>query len=242
MTTPTIRIAHGNGHNKDELVRWLDNVDADSASAQEAQRLIGNFRKAMPDHRLTVAGPGWDEPKGRAKSTLIMTRNKFPNIGQGTRQVSERIEKYERIAPDRVLVWSMFEHPLASHLGREGIAHFSLHPDAGPALRDGNNIRHPIVREYLESLQSTARWLTAARRDGLLLILTGDLQLPKGGRWNTLPWHPHNVIGGPLGMKERAEGIDWIMVDRLLEFRGPMATHKLYDHTGFSQTVGVDHK
>jgi hypothetical protein len=228
--TPTLRIGHGNGHNQQSLVRWVRAADADSFSALEAQRLIPDLQR-LRRHRVTVAGDDWTEAKDRAKSTAILTRSKHESLGEFTRKVSERLTPYLKVAPDRVLVVSFYRHPIAEACGKEGVAHFALHPDAGKALRatDGT---HPIVQEYRKALDSTREWMLAARRDGLLLFLTCDGQISKGIKRS---WGPLPQIAEPLNLRSQAVGIDWILSDRAVKPIGGLETQRLYDHTGFVQ-------
>lgn len=228
--TPTLRIGHGNGHNKQSLVSWVRAAEADSFSALEAQRLVPDLMR-LRKHRVTVAGEDWSEDKKRAKSTVVVTRSKHESLGEFTRKVSERLKPYLRVAPDRVLVVSFYRHPIADACGKEGVAHFALHPDAGPALR-GNDKSHPIVREYREALDSTREWMQAARRDGLLLFLTCDGQISKKIKRD---WGPRPQIAEPLNLRSQAVGIDWILSDRAVKPVGEIETQQLYDHTGFVQ-------
>lgn len=230
---PTLRIGHGNGRNEQSLVAYVQQANADSFSAQEAQRLLGPLRD-LPKHRVIVAGEDWTEQRDRAKSTSIITQSEHANIGQFTRKVSERIPTNLRVAPDRVLVASFFEHPVAEALKLEGIAHFALHPDAGPKQLNGDNPDAPIVREYREALQSAAVWMESAMLDGLAVILTGDLQV--GARHNK-PWGPRALIQRPLGLQARVIKIDWILIDPRLQFVGPLEPKELFDHTGFVATI-----
>ena len=225
---PTIRIGHGNGHNKGSLVEFVKSADCASFSCNEADQLLPELRR-IRSHRVTAPGKDWVDR--RARSTSLVTRSAFPAIGELTRQVSENIPEHEKFAPDRVLVASFYEHPVARALGRDGIAHFALHPDATVKNRRAD---HPLVREYREALVSTRKWMQTAERDGLLPILTGDLQLSLRA---TQDWSPTKLIADPMKLKARAVGIDWILIDRRLDFAGPLHKHKLYDHTGFVATL-----
>lgn len=225
----SLLIGHGNGHNRPELVDYARALHADSFSGQEAHRLIHHLDR-IPGHRVTVAGRDFDDP--RARSTCILTRSEHENLGELTRKVSEAVPGRERIAPDRVLVASFYDHPIADRIGAEGIAHFALHPDA--AMMRHRDPDHPIVREYIQALLSAHVQMEAARADGLALVLTGDLQA--GARFRA-PWGPRELIAGPLNLRCRVVDIDWIMVDRRLQFAGPLQLHRLFDHTGFLATL-----
>jgi hypothetical protein len=230
MTT-TLRIGHGNGHGKKSLVDFVRYADADSFSTLEAQRLLQRLRR-LPKHRVTVAGDDWSEKRQRAKSTAIVTRSKHENLGEFTRRVSERIPSAIRVAPDRVLVVSVYRHPIAKECGKEGVAHFALHPDAGPKALKGTDPDTHIVREYREAFDSTREWMQAARRDGLLLFLTCDGQIPEEVK---RPWGPRPQIAKQLNMEYRAVGIDWILWDRAVAAHGGLEKRQLFDHVGFVQ-------
>ena len=69
------------------------------------------------------------------------------------------------------------------------------------------------MREYRESLDSTRRIMSSLKWDGLLLILTGDLQMRRDQSWGG----PIADLAEPLDLKPRNVGIDWIMVDRKIK-------------------------
>lgn len=226
MTAP-LKIGHGNGHNRATLVDFVAESGADSFGGNETNRLTPELRQ-IPGHRVTVAGADFEDR--RARSTCVVTRSDRENLGELTRKVSEAIPAVEKFAPDRVLVASFYAHPLATRLGFEGVAHFELHPDA-TMMKHGPD--HPIVREYREALRSTRTHMLAARRDGLLLVLTGDLQADARFRG---PWGPRTLITEPLGLRCRIVHIDWIMADRALKFAG-FEVRQLFDHRGFVATL-----
>jgi hypothetical protein len=122
---------------------------------------------------------------------------------------------------------------VATALGKEGVAHFALHPDAGPKQLQGNDPTVPIVREYVEAMNSARNFMLAARRDDLVLILTGDLQLRAD--FKDKPWHPVRSLAAPLGLQAFSTGLDWCLYDAALRRLGPMVQRKLFDHTGFVQ-------
>lgn len=227
MSAPVLVIGHGNGKNKPSLVDFVKDADADSFSALEAHRLVDDL-DAVARHRIVGGEEGWAEERNRANTTVIVTANRNPNLGQLSRLVSERIPGKERIAPDRVLRASFFAHPIAEAVGFEGVAHFALHPDAAVARH--SDPKHPIVREYREALDSTRRWMKAARSDGLLPVLTGDLQV---GTKFKADWGPRSQIAGPLDMNTRVVKIDWLIYPSELALAGRLETRELYDHTGF---------
>lgn len=223
-------VAMGNGHNEQSLVRWIKQAGAHSFGAHEAQELIDDIRKDLPDHRITVAGRGYHEKRNRARSTCVVTDNNLENLGEFTRKVSERWTGNIKLAPDRVLVGSFYAHPVATKVGCEGIAHFALHPDAGPNALRGDDANHPIVREYMEAMQSTVKWVRAAQRDGLAVILSGDLQLPEDV---DRPWSPRRMFSTLLDMNHVSAHIDYIFWDPVLEMvPGSKEVRQLHDHKG----------
>ncbi len=224
----TLTIGHGNGHNKPSLVEFIKDADADSFGGDESHRLDLD----IPGHRTIRAGEAVRDPRGSG-SCSIVTRNTLENLGELTLKVSERIPGLERIAPDRMLVASFFAHPVADQLDAAGVAHFELHPDATAMRHDAS---HPITREYREALISTREYMRVARRDGYLLVLTGDLQANARFR---APWGPREVIANPLQLQSRVVHIDWIMVDAQLRFTQPLQTRRLFDHTGFVATLAA---
>lgn len=229
MTAP-IKIGHGNGHNELELVTFVREADADSFGCNEAHRLEDEL-DAIGRHRVTAVGEGWAEDRGRAGTTRIVTRNARENLGELTRLVSDRLPNQLRTAPDRPLVCSMYAHPLATELGYRGVAHLELHTSAGPAQLKGTDRDAPVVRETMQAFDMTRHWARAARYDGLLLVLTGDLQVPRGLE---RPWSPETMLAKPLSLNVWTPGdhIDWLMVDAALAPRN-VWTRRLFDHVGF---------
>jgi hypothetical protein len=226
-----LRIGHGNGRNDEDLVDYVKQVKADSFSALEAQRLIRELRN-ISWSRVTVAGEDWAQKRDRSKSTAIITKAEHENLGEFTRKVSERIPGATKVAPDRVLVVSIYKHPVADLCGKEGVAHFALHPDAGPKVLRNGHKDQPIVREYSEAFDSTRKWMEAARRDNLLLFLTCDGQVRKDHK---RPWGPRQQVADQLNLGARVVGIDWILFDRAVKPAGKIKTHPLPDHQGFIQ-------
>lgn len=228
-----IRIGHGNGHNRHSLANFVRETQTDSFGCNESDRLLKAMRK-IPGRRLIApSGDGVRDP--RAASSCISTSNARENLGSLVRKVSEPLPNFSRVAPTRTLVASFFAHPLATRMGFEGVAHFNLHPDAGPAALAGTDPAHPLVREYREALVSTAVWMKAARRDGLLLILTGDLQVRAV---NDRPWSPRNLIADELDLAYWTTNIDWCIYDKRLKLVEPPRLRQLYDHTGFVVSLG----
>lgn len=221
----SIRIGMGNGHNKPALVTYAKQLNCDSFCGMETQKFVGEF-EAIPNHRVTVAREAWTEDKNRARSTLIMTHNIYPNLGELTLKVSERVASDLKFGPDRVLVCSMYEHPVALRMGWAGVAHIGLHPDATVKERDDN---HPLVREYRESMTSLQRTIRYVTRERLLPIVTGDLQL---GVDNRKPWSPYIMLVRDLNMMYYARGIDWVLWHNSLALQGRPQIKPLYDHPG----------
>lgn len=234
--TELLRVGHGNGHNRPELVEFIAQARADSFGGNETQRLRQRLNR-LSGHRVISAGEDLAEERDRGRSTCVVTSSRRENIGELSRKVSERVPGFERIAPDRHLVVSMYAHPLATRLGFEGVAHAELHPDATVMRHDDPH--HPIVREYRQALVSTRRWLHAARGDGLLIVLTGDLQAT--ARYSA-PWGPRALLIDELDLNPRVVGIDWIGIDRRLRYVGPLETRRLYDHTAFVANLGPNRK
>lgn len=208
------------------LVELVDEADADVFGGNETQRILDDLRK-IPGHRVTVAGGGWDSDRGRVRSTSIVTRDSLTNRGEFAVHVADEISEVLKFAPDRALVCSMFEHPVADRADHRGVAWFELHAHATVRNRDPE---HPVVREYVRSLHRTRAWMQAARRSGFLIGLTGDLQLPDS--WGEA-WGPEAQLVEPLNLRHRVVGIDWIMVDDALRFADPLEIHPLEDHRGF---------
>lgn len=227
----TLRIAHGNGKNKASLVDFVRDADADSAAALESQRLERQWRdlEVVAQLRQTVARKGWTEERDRERSTRILTSRARPNIGELTRLASEKVPAYEELAPDRVLLASMYEHPVARAAGADGVAHLVLHPDAGGMLRDPAQGDHRVVREYREAWETFARMASALRSDGLLIVGTSDAQMPLKCE---VPWNPRRIVGRRIPLRYAATGIDWLLYDRRLELVD-WTEHRLFDHTGF---------
>jgi hypothetical protein len=227
MPGSVLTIGHGNGRNDQSLVRMVVESRADSFGCDEAQMLVDELRR-IPQTRLTVAGEDWSEDRNRARATSIVTASRNANLGELVRLASHRVPRALRVAPDRPLVCSMYEHPIAEETGHDGVAHFELHANASVRTKPDDA---PVVEEYRDSLDTARRWMRSARTDGLLLVLTGDLQV--GADFNR-SWGPRPQLAVPLGLSPATAGIDWIMVDRALEFAGSLSAQRLKDHDGFT--------
>ncbi len=228
----TLTIATGNGHNEQSLIDWIRDSNADSFGASETQRLEESFDN-LKAYRQIVAGQGWAEERNRARSSRIVTLKSLENIGELTRLASEKVPGAERVAPDRVLLMSAFKHRAARLAGWDGIGHYHIHPDAGPAALRGERGRdHPILREYREAMRTTIRYMKVGMKDGLLPILTGDLQLPADV---DLPWAPVDVFAGMMRMRFVNDKIDYIFWHRSLRLDpGSLKKRKLFDHVGLA--------
>lgn len=224
-----LTIAHGNGKNQPSLVDFVRTSKADVAAAMESQQLQLRW-DTLNAYRQTVAGRGWSEERDRAKSTRILTRTDLPNIGEMTRLASEKISAYEKYAPDRVLVVSMFEHPIAEKAGADGVAMLALHPDAGGMVSDPNQGTHRVVREYRESWETFFRVARMLRSDGLLIVGSTDAQMVANC---AVPWNPARLArAAELPLRVRSIGFDWLFYDRRLHV-GDFRTVDLFDHKGF---------
>lgn len=226
-----MRIAHGNGHNKQTLVNFIRRAGADSASANEAHRLLTDLG-AIPNTRLISVPRQTKDPRGR--TTAIVTSDDNEYLGEQTLLLAEAMPKVsEKLHPDRFGVTSYFAHHLAERTGFRGVAHRAIHP---PPTVMKHNSHHPVVEAYRDYLASTAALAQADRKNGFLNVITGDLQA--GARYKAA-WSPREMLANPLNLKCRVVAIDWIMVDPALKFVGPLETHELFDHTGFIATLGL---
>lgn len=226
----TVKIGHGNGHNNMTLFEYINRSRCDSFGADEVQKILVPLQN-MPWSRVTVAGQGWVEERRRAKATAIITNSKNPNIGELTRQMSERVAAHERNAPDRVLVCSMYEHEVAARCRAEGFAHFEFFPNAGPWTKDPKS-KSKVTREYKESVETLLDTVMWARKDHLIPIVTGDFQM---GPDVDVEWNPYDRVARRLNLSHRNVKIDGVMWDRRIEPHGPLALQQLFDHTGFVQ-------
>lgn len=231
-----LTIGHGNGHNEHTLVDFVREAGVDSFGCNEADRLVPQLVK-VPGTRLLTVPDGFRDR--RAGDTPIVVRASRENLGELVRKASDALPKFERVAPARTLTAAFYAHPVADSMGYTGVAHFNIHPDAGPAALNGEDPDHPIVREYLDALTTTRLWMQAARRDGFLLVLTGDLQV---GARHTKPWGPRAVLAKPMRLQTRVTHIDWLMFDHDLRLAAPPARHALFDHTGFTATLTAARK
>lgn len=225
MTRPLV-IAHGNGHNRHELVSFIRDADADSAGGNEAQDLIGDL-KEIPHARLIVGGPNWDSERGRHRSTLIVASDRNTSMGDLSIRVAERVPEVIKWAPERALVASLFEHPVADQLGLRGVAHFEHHAHATVKNRPEDS---RVVLEYRQGLDYCRHWMRAAKSNGYLVVLTGDLQLTDD--WDK-PWGPRADLADPLDLDTATVHIDWLMWDRRLKKAGKLKTVDLFDHRAF---------
>lgn len=222
-----LRIGHGNGHNRPELVDMVARSGAASFGCDESQRLA---LRTIRGTRVTAAGPAVAD--SRSRSTCIVTGNEHPNLGElSIRAARAMPEVNDKLYPDRFLIGVRYAHPVANQIGAAGVAHFEAHPPP-TVMRHGEN--HPVVRSYADYLETLAWQIDAAESDGFLIVVTGDLQA--NARYSE-PWGPRAVIARPFKLSCRVIGIDWIMVDRRLQFAGQLRRRELFDHTAFVATL-----
>lgn len=226
----TLRICHGNGHNEPSLVKFAKNADFDSASFNEADRQKRGLAR-VKGTRMDTAGPGFRDR--RADSTIMLTADRWPSLGRGSRLISERIPTAIRVAPDRVALYTAYRHPVATAIGAEGVFHLGAHLVAGPRkLNDPRAGDSPIVEEYEDGIGSCEHLLEWARAEGLVRVLTGDLQVRRG---NKLPWSPTR-LAQRQDMVVHTQGIDWLLHDVDLHLKR-VDTRDLFDHVGFVATL-----
>lgn len=224
--TARLRIGHGNGHNRGELVDMVARSGADSFGCDESQRLTGSLR-SITGTRTTVAGVDLPDPRGR--STAIVVDAERDNLGELAILAAPAMPQVnEKLHPARYLVGVRYAHPIADDLGLAGVAHFEAHPP--PTVMRHDSPSHPVVRAYGDYMDTLADQIRAADADGFLVVVTGDLQA--SARY-AAPWGPRARIANRFRLQCRVVRIDWIMVDDRLMFAGPLRRRELYDHTAF---------
>ncbi len=222
----TLKIGHGNGHNRPELVDMVARSGADSFGCDESQRLTSSLR-SITGTRTTVAGGDLPDPRGR--STAIVVDHERDNLGELAILAAPAMpEISEKLHPARYLVGVRYAHPIADQLGAAGVAHFEAHPPATVMKHDDPD--HPVVQAYADYLLCLRTQLHAAANDGYLIVVTGDLQASARYRKQ---WGPRALIAEPFRLRCRVVRIDWIMADQRLMFAGPLHRRELYDHTAF---------
>lgn len=223
MVTRSLRIAHGNGHNERSLIAFAHSSGADSVGMDEANRLWPDLRR-MTAWRPVRAG------SGRARGDcVILTHRNLRRLRRLAVLVSRAWPPALRVAPDRYMPVTYYRHPVADALGVKGVAHFELHPVAGPRALNGVDTNHPLVKRYRAALVEASRRMGLAQQRGYLVVLTGDLQVPSS---NDRMWSPRRLLAAHLGLKYRTVGIDWLLYDpRLLLV--DFLPRELFDHTGF---------
>lgn len=225
--TATLRIGHGNGHNRAELVDMVARAGADSFGCDESQRLTSSLR-SITGTRTTVAGGDLPDPRGR--STAIVVDADRDNLGELAILAAPAMPQLsQKLHPARYLVGVRYAHPVADQLGLAGVAHFEAHPP--PTVMKHDNPKHPVVQAYGDYLHVLAGQIDSAIDDGYLIVVTGDLQA--SARY-AAPWGPRARIADRYGFQCRVVRIDWIMVDHRLMFAGPLHRRELYDHTAFT--------
>lgn len=234
----TLKIAHGNGHNEHSLVDWLERARYDSAGVNEGDRLIDELEK-IPHATVVVT----KEQGDRRQDTPIVVKHRSggmvpfnPMLRWYTKVVSKALGKpgseIRRVAPARVLTLAIYSHPLATELGCKAVAHFNVHPDAGPSQLSGSNPMAPITRQYRRTMRELRKAVRAARKAGYLVVVTGDLQLTAKSR---RPWAPR-IQARLMRLNTWSVNIDWLMYDRRLDITH-VVKHPLFDHTGFIATL-----
>lgn len=226
--TRLLRIGHGNGHNRPELVDMVARAGAASFGCDESQRLT---LRTIRGTRVTAAGAGADD--ARARSTCIVTDSDHTNRGDLAILAAPAMpDVSDKLHPARFLVGVRYSHPIADQVGAAGVAHFEAHPP--PTVMRHDNPAHPVVMAYRHYMDTLSAQVAAASEDGYLIVVTGDLQA--SARYDA-PWGPRNRIAKTYRLSCRVVRIDWIMFDHRLQLARPLHLRELFDHTAFVATL-----
>jgi hypothetical protein len=208
-------------------------VGADSCGLNEGSRFVDRLA-TFKSYRTVVDKGARDQRRG-AYDVPILTRRKLPSLGTMTLQVSEQVEP-SKFAPDRWLTCSMFLHPA---VGR--VAHVNIHPNALVVHNaKPRPTSEPIVREYVESMESLAAVLSFLREEHFHRVVTGDVNYAR----NVEPasWAPQSVLRGASMRVRYAGPNDLLAHDRALKlhtFRRIAKQRTKSDHVGFAARLAL---
>lgn len=219
LTISYLNVYVGNRAPRKAIDRMLAR-EPDSFGVGEAMRsmsiLAGRLRYRL--HRAT----GRTSQRRGVADTPILTHKRYMPLGTLAMQISKMVEP-TRIAPERWVVVSLFEHPLGK------VAHVNIHPNA--QVQNKTTAR-PHVDQYARSVTTLRRLLRFLLRCEYLVVLTGDLNY----RVNKVqdPWSPY-LMFDELGMKYRATGIDavaWSPNLRVVDWKTVPREETGSDHNG----------
>lgn len=203
-------VMHANVHNHESAIKHAVGLGADIFGFNEAHRVIP-FLATIRGYRLHTSQPvrkrrDPERPKSArlvSTDTATLVRKKHDYLGEMSQQVSQQIGNValSGLAPDRwfnVACMDLYGLPTA---------HLNLHPNAGPKLLHDPDSKHPLVREYAESMDWMDSILDLYIGRGYAVLVTGDLNMrdmrsdPAWSPWTRLRKH---------GLTYRAHHIDGI--------------------------------
>lgn len=202
MPATTLKVGHGNIHNGRQAVRAAVGMGCDVFGFNEAGR-VGPFIRGVAKrrgYRVHAAKPTGRRNVSGDTTTLI--RKRFAYLGEWQQQVSQQVDRFSRVAPDRWFNLTCFA------VDDLPVAHLNVHPNAGPKALRGKP-RHPITREYRESMEWLDTMLDAYRAKRYALLVTGDFNLPDmaaNPEWS--PW-PRLKNHGLTYRLSHIDGIAW---------------------------------
>lgn len=209
-----------NAHNERGAVRYMLRQRCDVLGLSEVNQLDAMLARSRR-YRVTVGAAGRDKRRG-ASDNPILTKRAHYSLGSIAWQSSEQ-SKPERIAPDR---WVTIE---AMHVAKLGhVAVINVHPNA---VTDDRTTDVPRVRESAELWATVDRLLTFCRDEGLLVVLTGDLNARKSA--DTPGWEGAYDVLKAQEMSSVSVGLDVIAFDKRLR--------KIEQRVIDRETTGSDH-
>lgn len=223
----SLTIGHANIHNSKQGVKVASRSGADSFGINEGGRRIGMLRALSRYREFHGAGGKADAPHRGGPSSPIITRKNLPSLGTLALQVSEQVNASLRVAPDRWITVSCFEH------GVGPVAHVNIHPNA--AVK-GLSMKNDRVAEYDEFMRSLNRLISFLKAEGFHVVVTGDYNLARSGKTGALT--PYQVFDGH-GMRVKTIGIDgiaWTTGLTLRRFHKIPKKRLRSDHNGFTAT------
>lgn len=231
----TLSLTHLNVLNNKQAIKALKALDGrdkdEVVGLNETHRIIPFVKRTMPTYRVHSARPivkrRVTSPGRRnvSNDTSTLVAKRFEHLGEISQQVSQQWNPASGVAPDRWAIGVAFLGPRD-----RPIFHLNVHLNAGPEVLRGNDAKHPIVREYAESVEWTMDILSLYREQGFATLLSGDVNLPASV---TRPWSIHPRLER-AGMQVHTQHIDLIAASLAhfepVHFRATRAARVRSDH------------
>jgi hypothetical protein len=180
----SLEVHHGNVYVANtrtlKAMRVLLRGKPDAVVVNEGRKVLGLFSR-MAGYRAYVSPYG--DRRGRT-DVIVLVRKNLEHLGSLSLRISKALPKI-KVAHERFAVAALFQHP---DTGKTAVV--GAHPTPGPEALADNDPSNPIVRQYLEAMDTTAALVEYLESEGYAVVLSGDVQIRPGSPGAGRPWSP----------------------------------------------------